>query len=595
MKSKSSGTSMNNIFENERALLGLALIQQNKQLSVEELKKHLGVKDSNVSNIVTLLIKNRLVVFESNNLKCTNAGTQLLLTSFPNLYKQHPDYYTIPFGYGAAEVEQEPIYNTMVRPRFFDAALSDHASIIVGRRGSGKTFIAKYLASNPDNKYGDVISLDTQNALAVLSYILSDFDTNEEGLWIGETAWSFYIWLQIFFFLTSKTDFNHSSLSKPVYSLLQSIGFSKETFEKSLSVISYNFLTYLKKKDADFIIDTTNSSRFADARECAEKYLRRINGVLIVIDTLERYSIRNRRTEIIVSSLIWTTLIFSQKHYPFIQIKCFVRSEVFNLITLSSLPNPAKTFAHTVYLKWTTKDLIQLIKKRLELFSYKTRNYEKLNENIISQENQDEKYDIWNKFFPVEVDNPLFGLKESSIVYILRHTQLEPRHIILSLNAIARVSVEENTFPFFTEKNLKLGVQQSSVMLARELINAYEDIYPNIGSIMSVFAGSPNVFKGNYLDKLAPRSKKLWSDTMPYDRILFQKMLCELGLIGKVVQITNRYMESIFEYGLNDHLLIDSKDECVIHPMFYEKLNINILSKNMIYPRSIDAVNKFFA
>ena len=63
--------------------------------------------------------------------------------------------------------------------------------------------------------------------------------------------------------------------------------------------------------------------------------------------------------------------------------------------------------------------------------------------------------------------------------------------------------------------------------------------------------------------------------------------MAELGIVGKVRNwnTEKNIIEADFEYALEDRLPLLSDDDCVIHPMFVEKLRINTSEhKVIIYP-----------
>jgi hypothetical protein len=61
--------------------------------------------------------------------------------------------------------------------------------------------------------------------------------------------------------------------------------------------------------------------------------------------------------------------------------------------------------------------------------------------------------------------------------------------------------------------------------------------------------------------------------------------VAELGIVGKVRKKSEEagIIEADFEYAMQDRLVITNEDECVIHPMFYSKLQV-VKNGYVVYP-----------
>jgi hypothetical protein len=126
-----------------------------------------------------------------------------------------------------------------------------------------------------------------------------------------------------------------------------------------------------------------------------------------------------------------------------------------------------------------------------------------------------------------------------------------------------------------------------------EVLNAYQSVYPRARSILASLKGQANYIpQASFLDKLASRTRNAWDKLkMPYDRFLFNQMLCELGIVGTILQKTGKYIESEFEYILPDRLILNYDEECVIHPMFYKFFRIRAIGDMVVYPVGPDALD----
>jgi hypothetical protein len=93
------------------------------------------------------------------------------------------------------------------------------------------------------------------------------------------------------------------------------------------------------------------------------------------------------------------------------------------------------------------------------------------------------------------------------------------------------------------------------------------------------------IFKGNELDKRAPLTASEWA-AGEYSPLAFRQLVAELGIVGRVRQINEKagYVEADFEYSSESRLPLLVTDWCVIHPMFYQKLNVTINRPLRVYP-----------
>jgi hypothetical protein len=71
--------------------------------------------------------------------------------------------------------------------------------------------------------------------------------------------------------------------------------------------------------------------------------------------------------------------------------------------------------------------------------------------------------------------------------------------------------------------------------------------------------------------------------------------VAELGIVGRVRKERNvggirdvaaytKYFQVDFEYFAKDRLAITDTDDCAVHPMFYDKLNVGIDRRTIVYP-----------
>jgi hypothetical protein len=162
---------------------------------------------------------------------------------------------------------------------------------------------------------------------------------------------------------------------------------------------------------------------------------------------------------------------------------------------------------------------------------------------------------------------------------------MHPRQLVVLCNAIAKCSMQNESFPFFKSESIAGIVKDTEGSLADEVINSYARIYPRVGEVLEALQTSPMTFEGSYLDQVAKRTSYAWP-TRTYALDNFRKLVAELGIVGRMRRFDEEsgILQADFEYGQTDRLPLRSDDVCVIHPMFYSKLRTRIERKIMVYP-----------
>jgi hypothetical protein len=312
--------------------------------------------------------------------------------------------------------------------------------------------------------------------------------------------------------------------------------------------------------------------------------------VIIAIDTLEKYNIDSDALMNAMAALIQCAADFSLTYRNSgIHIKTFISGEIFPYLKEDVLQNPSKSIKKPVYLLWRPKDLLRLISWRY--YCHLKESEQLLNESIgsINWEDPNEVMQkMWLPYFGSEITNSR-GLKESTFAYVLRHTQMRPRQLILMCNQIAKLAVQEKCFPRFSENGIRLAVREAENDLAGEIINSFSTLYPEVGTIVDALIKMPMIFTGNELDKRASETASEWPPGM-YSPARFRRLVAELGIVGKVRRHNEKagYIDADFEYSLRDRLPITHRDECVIHPMFYRRLDIELNTMSRVMPFSTD-------
>lgn len=456
---------------------------------------------------------------------------------------------------------------------FNDAALDRHTYLIVGRRGAGKTALAEYFSFQDRIRDPIYISAsDPKTYSQILSKISSHTSNTSRELAIPalKRVWEYIIWQLLWEHVKPlSTAYAHREHGA---SRQDASGFIKKLVQKLHDVLveetSSNSIAVRDRIDS-FL----DESAIQVAKEEAIK-LSRKRPIILVIDTLERYDKDDEGNLNAVAALIQFAGEFQADFFRSgIHLKVLVSGEIFPHLEEEVIQNPLKSVKDPVFLFWRPRDLLRLICWRLYKFLAVNNLLKPADVAAIDWNSyRDVHNKVWLPYFGHTVTNSR-GQREHSFPYVLRHTQMRPRQLIILCNSIAAHAVVERKFPFFTERSIRLGVKDAEARLANEVISSFSLIYPNIPHIVDAgLQNLPLVFKGNQLDIRARESASEWP-AGTYSPGAFKRLVAELGIIGRVKSQTAEVLDAEFEYSLPGRIVLTHRDTCVVHPMYYARLN----------------------
>lgn len=461
--------------------------------------------------------------------------------------------------------------------RFSDEVLKKRCYLIIGRRGSGKTALGKYFEFQTQIPTKYVIDIDEPSAFHQILRDHLSFDSlpREVSIPLLSRVWDYVFWSIVF---------HHLKDRDPAIAGACMVG--DDDFATA-RIVRKSLMSLLRRvTDSDVAsevekICTTEAFKIAKERAFV---IARKEPVFLIFDTLENVSIREPAVMLASAALIQCAHNFNLNYGPKgVFVKVFVMAEAFPQLKEEVMLNPLKHVSDELYLHWRPKELLRLISRRLWV-SLGGSGY--LN-GVLEPDWMDfseVKKEIWDRFFGKDVQNRT-GATEDSFAYILRHTQLRPRQLILMCNAIAAEGRRNNSFPYFTPHDIVEGVRMVESKLAEEVFNAYNEVYPHAGNIARALSGIPIIFDGSELDRRSRATAAEWQEGH-YSQAAFIQLVVELGIVGTVRQHHREkgYIEAEFDYFREDQLTILPDSECVLHPMFYRKLDPHKAYAPRVFP-----------
>lgn len=203
------------------------------------------------------------------------------------------------------------------------------------------------------------------------------------------------------------------------------------------------------------------------------------------------------------------------------------------------------------------------------------------------------------EILPGEVTNRL-GISEQLWPYVIRHTHICPRHLLLILNeAIISSGDYWRRFGRLNEESIRHGVSSAEKVICPNVCVPYQSIYPEILNLVRIFCEQlPSFFDFRQLSRMANVLGKQLINPIS-DRQIGRDGACRLlfnmGVIGRVEKPTQkrvgRYEDTRYFYTKDGVTEISDRFDYCLHPAFsglYEARDRNRGDQRLSYPEGVD-------
>ncbi|NEQ40401.1 MAG: hypothetical protein F6K40_30880 [Okeania sp. SIO3I5] len=454
----------------------------------------------------------------------------------------------------------------------FSEAIDPIYRIIMGRKGSGKSALIKRICLG--NEYHFKVRCQKHELINWIKNSIPVSESENVPIESYLDECKYFYWLLIFAEILKnnpnlksvKSFLNHASPSDKGF-----LGGVQEWAKanlnsKSITVsVTAGLITAFVKRDG---------STFEKAKEEAIAFLND-KKLVILIDNLEHYLFKTQHQRNIFAALLLSAVDFGDTNN--IVVKCFLPSENYTQLEKYSV-NWGKISQRIIVLRWTAKELLIMLCKRLGFGLYKEGLIDR--SDLSEFDNLDQALCFWNRYFSAKVFNEAFGINEPVVFYILRHTQLTPRQSIQLCNSIVKQA--SGIFPNkpIPSEKIRLGVKNFEEQLCKEVFSAFKDTYPNAEEFCREYlrelAMSFRIatIKADVYEKISNTDKyKIYRE----DSSFLECMLFELGIIGVEKSIESPLLEiynlTQFEPNQDDRLNPNKNSNLFVHPMFIHKIN----------------------
>ena len=312
---------------------------------------------------------------------------------------------------------------------------------------------------------------------------------------------------------------------------------------------------------------------------------------LIVFDSMDEYDIGNAVFNRTLSALIRFISQFNNRQER-VRVKLGLPSEIFPEVQRASA-NPLKDLVTVDQLSWSAIELAQIAAHRFQLFLELYDEEFAVQFRHLDLSKRDDVKAFWQNFFPTVHENR-YSAPEEPMTYVLRHTQLLPRQLLMMLQRIiVRSAAATGGYREIKSAAITEAVETTEPQIASEILGAFRHVYPFAEDICRpVFANFPTIFS---YDELENKWRKKGRSTMQshpdFEMPQFSEMLIRMGIIGVGHDDTDRYYEGHFSYDSLAPMNVGDGHPLCLHPIFSRHFNAaGNAQRKAIIPKGVAAI-----
>ncbi|HEX6036153.1 MAG TPA: hypothetical protein VFY83_17065, partial [Anaerolineales bacterium] len=464
--------------------------------------------------------------------------------------------------------------------------LDQRPSIIMGRKGAGKTYYLRTVFF--DKQYDYYTEIRTAHLLAHISSVIQGMTQDAVFPETLSELWETILWTCVLAEIRKRPLLSSQKLYV-VNTYLENVGIKgNDAVDDVLWKIANLFDEVLNGNPRDGVSEILrrfDRVMFDDARSAVLDGLKSSKkSFVILMDSLDDF-----RLDIdSVSHSLQGLLKFvgsMNKPRDVVDIRFCLPSELYHrIIKISS--NPNKDFRRALKLQGTASELVLIGAQRLMYFLILY--YPEILKSMPRPDltKRADALALFNKVLPEKITNQA-GFQEETMSYILRHTQLLPRHFLMMLNSIFKgLDAAPGSHPFpVSEQKIINGIRKVEEFIVSEIFVAFKLIHPTAeATCKRCLPELGHKFSVGELHQVFTRhGKAVFSGEGMFE---FQRMLIEIGALGRVIsgKETDVYIKGNFEYTVAHELTISHDDQLCIHPLFSGIFSNSARKDRPVYP-----------
>jgi hypothetical protein len=237
--------------------------------------------------------------------------------------------------------------------------------------------------------------------------------------------------------------------------------------------------------------------------------------------------------------------------------------------------NPIKDFHRRVMAHWSARELITLLGNRLSIYC-RLHQPDLLDADGWAERagalGFDEARCLVERVLPERVING-YGGQEDTVAYLVRHTQLLPRHLITILNSVWEAQWAHDPGAPLPVKPIAVveGVHRGEQDIVRDVLASFAPVHPHARLCCErALPNLGNVVAEGELHRAYNQTGIRKETGLEFRQLV--RCLIEIGCLGRVVDAksTSRYVVGEFEYTRAGSLYIGADEQFCVHPVFAE-------------------------
>jgi len=338
---------------------------------------------------------------------------------------------------------------------------------------------------------------------------------------------------------------------------------------------------------------------FTNACKAVKEFLDARNSRLFFLfDSMENYPVRHPTFMKIIVGL-FQGLARINDESPRVVVSFTIPEEIETFITANSA-NLMKDLASSYRIRWRPVDLVRVVAHRLRISAsiHDRALYARLQE--LDFANRDDLHELFGIVLPKQVMNSQ-GTPEDPLAYIIRHTQLLPRHMLAIFNsALSHHYKSAGTFQSMSEESIRTGISTTQQLIARQILTPFEQVFPKLlAQCKKVLPDLNPICDYQALKRSEGRFDRLIED----DVASVWDKLFEMGIMGRStgmsgtddhsVERNDRYCYGQFHYNIDGAFGFATDGEFCFHPVFSRAFGMvrRNADKRVVYPAHIDLTN----
>jgi hypothetical protein len=461
-----------------------------------------------------------------------------------------------------------------------------HPYYVIGRKGAGKTafLIGTALADKTD-----VARIESKDVYTRVRDLIHEYrETHGEPV-ADELA---YVWEVIFFhaamltIVRSKRAYLPAPARAAVWNYLSGFGNPRKLrddnlYAKVVSLIS----AALKRRSGNAFRDdcwsiSVAGHSFIDAVARTRELLEQPGpkAVHVVVDNMEDLHRRLYEFGPVITGLfrlVGRGLAGDGEKFPF-RLRFAFPAELLDGLT-GLAANAGKDFGNRLVIRWNAQELMALAGNRLRLFLdlYFPRATKEFGLPAQHDFRDTEAARLTlRSILPDEVENGLGGTEKGE-AYLMRHTQLLPRHLVVMLNRVvssAVLGMDRDDVPRVTPRQLVSGIFEAEREVLDEVFSAYGFSHPTIKENLGVLKNKISIVEKTS-DLHSTYNKTGLHKRGGPEFVEFLQGGFDIGAFGMVTAHSERYTEGVFSYTFIEDLRpLEDADKVCVHPLFIQHL-----------------------